>query len=62
MFQIEQSDMELIRRLYSAAKIVIRKAEESSEGVLSYSNDFRDLELAVNFLREREILNPLMEE
>jgi hypothetical protein len=62
MFQIEQADMALIRRLYSAAKTIVRDAEESPEGVLLYSNDFRTLEMAVNFLREREIFRPLMEE
>lgn len=62
MFQIENIDMELIRRLYLAAKTAVRDAETSPEGTLLYSNDFKTLEMAVNFLREREIFNPLMEE
>jgi hypothetical protein len=62
MFQIENIDMELIRRLYLTAKTAVRDAEESPEGTLLYSNDFRALEMAVNFLREREILRPLMVE
>jgi hypothetical protein len=62
MFQIEKTDMALIQRLYSAAKTAVRDAEESPEDVLLYSNDFRALEMAVNFLREREIFNPVIGE
>jgi hypothetical protein len=62
MVQIEQTDIELIRRLYFAAKKAVRDAEESPEGALLFNNDFKDLELAVNFLREREINRPLMTE
>jgi hypothetical protein len=62
MFQIENIDMELIRRLYLAAKTAVRDAETSPEGTLLYSNDFKNLETAVNFLREREILRPLIME
>lgn len=62
MFQIEDVDMELIRRLYFAAKTAVIDAEESPEGVLLYSNTFRTLEKTVNFLREREAFNPIIGE
>lgn len=57
---MEQLDLDiaLIQRLYSAALKVVQEADESPKGVTLPSDHFRELELAVNFLRERQILHP----
>lgn len=47
---------ELYQRLYLAALKLVQKADESSEGVTLPSDAFRDLEIAVNFVRERQAI------
>lgn len=51
-------DIALIQRLYFAALKVVQEADESPKGVTLPGNHFRELELAVNFLRERQTLHP----
>lgn len=51
-------DMALIQKLYSAALKLVQEADESPKGISLPSNQFKELEIAVNFLRERQILHP----
>jgi hypothetical protein len=46
----------LQERLYLAALKLVQEAEESPEGVTLPGDTFRDLEIAVNFIREKQAL------
>jgi hypothetical protein len=46
----------LQERLYLAALKLVQEAEESPEGVTLPSVAFYDLEIAVNFIRERQAM------
>lgn len=51
-------DTALMKRLYISALKVVQEADESPKGASIPGDAFRELEIAVNFLRERQILNP----
>jgi hypothetical protein len=55
---VSNLDIALIQRLYSAALKIVQEADESSEDVILSGDHFRELEIAVNSLRERQVLYP----
>ena len=53
-YRTEIPDEVLIQRLYEAALRLVQEATESPGIVTITNSNFRDLEIAVNFVRERQ--------
>lgn len=49
----------LQERLYLAALKLVQEADESPEGITLPGDVFRDLEIAVNFIKERQAMTTI---